>query len=628
MAGMFDGVNLGDLVLKNRFIAAPVKTAYGNPKGEVTEKHLKFYERVAKGGLALIITEPTAVLRSGREHPKQLCIDEDRCVDELRKITNVIHENGSLACLNITHAGRAANPKASGQPPLAPSPIPCPATKQTPVELTKEQIKEIVSAFGDAARRAREAGFDAIELQAGMGYIVAQFLKDRTNKRTDEYGKDKTLFAKEVFDSVFSNAGGLPVIVRISGSEFVDGGITPEDNKPILELAKEFGAAAIHVGLGNACDTPPWYYSATFTPVEKQIETFKAIRKLTDLPIIVDGRMANKEKIEQALSEGWADLIGLGKSLACDQAFVKKLQEGREDEIYYCGGCLQGCLLKVKAGVGLGCIINPFVNRDEFTKSDRSLKFVVVGGGPAGMAAATYAAMRGHSVVLFERDKLGGQFNLAVKPPFKQSMNRPLQSMIRDLDRFGVDVRFEEADYDKIKALNPDVVVIATGANSIVPKIEGIENENVMDSFSYFESDKEIKGKRALVLGVGLIGRETMEDLLLNKGFEEVVGVDILENLPEDFTLARLRNNPKAKIITGARLERFKSEGAIILRGGEEENLGKFDLVITSIGTKPNRELYENIKDKFDRVEIIGDANRVADIYEATHQAYDLIEKY
>ncbi len=628
MVGMFDMVRLGDLELKNRFVVAPVKTAYGNSNGEVNKRHLKFYERVAKGGVSLIITEPTAVLKSGREHPKQLCIDEDRCANELKKITDVIHKNGSLACLNITHAGRAANPKATGQPPLAPSPIMCPATKQTPQELTKEQIEEIINAFGKAAKRAKEAEFDAIELQAGMGYIIAQFLKERTNKRSDEYGQDKTLFARRVFEEVFSKADGLPIIVRISGNEFVEDGITPEDNKPILALTKEFGAVAVHVGLGNACDTPPWYYSATFTPVEKQIEAFKTIKGLTDLPVIVDGRMANKDKIEQALNEGWADLIGLGKSIACDQAFVRKLQEGKEDEIYYCGGCLQGCLLKVKTGVGLGCIINPFVNRDEFNKSDNSLKFVVVGGGPAGMAAAIYAAMKGHFVVLFEKKKLGGQFNLAVKPPFKDAMNRPLQSMIRDLDKFGVEVKYEEADYEKIKSLNPDVVVIATGANSTVPKIEGIENENVTDAFTYFESEDEIKGKRALVLGVGLIGRETMEDLLLKRGFEEVVGVDILKELPEDFTLARLGNSAKAKIITGAKLERFSSDGAIISKDGKEENLGKFDLIVTSIGTKSNKSLYDDIKDKFDKVEIIGDANKVADIYDATHQAYDLVAKY
>ncbi len=628
MKGMFDEVNLGGLKLKNRFIMAPVKTAYAKPgEGRVSQLHLKFYERVAKGGIALIITEPVAVLKSGREHPKQLCIDEDYCADELKKIVDVIHENGALACVNINHAGRAANPKATGQPPLAPSAVQCPATKQTPVELTQEQIKEIIEAFGEATKRAKKAGFDAVELQAGMGYLIAQFLKERTNKRTDEYGKDKLLFAKQVFEEVFSNADGMDVIVRIAGNEFVEGGITPEDNKPIIELAEKHGACAIHVGLGNACDTPPWYYSATFTPVEKQIEAFKAIKGLTKLPVIVDGRMANKEKIQQALSEGWADFIGLGKSVACDQAFVRKLQEGKEKEIYYCGGCLQGCLLKVKAGIGLGCIINPFVNRDEFTKSDKQLKFVVVGGGPAGMAAATYAAMKSYSAVLFEKDRLGGQFNLAVLPPFKESMQRPLNSMIEDLNRYGVDVRYEEANYEKIKALNPDVVVVATGATSTLPRIEGIEKENAVDGFGYFKLEKP-EGKRALVLGVGLIGREIMEDLLIKHGFDEVVGVDILEELPEDFTLARLKANPKAKIITGARLEKFTDDGVIISRGGNEENLGRFDLVVTSIGTKPNRALYEEIKDKFEHVELIGDANKVADIYEATHQAYDVIAKY
>ncbi len=623
----FSSKQLGNLTLKNPFIMAPVKTAYGNPKGEVNELHLKFYEKVAKGGVSLIIIEPTAVLKSGREHPKQLCIDEPHCIDELKKITDTIHKNGSLACINITHAGRAANPKASGQPPIAPSAIPCPATKQTPKEMTKDEIKEIIKAFGDAAKKAKDAGFDAIELQAGMGYIIPQFLKERTNKRTDEYGQDKTLFAKEVFDAVFSNANWLPVIVRIAGSEFVEDGITPKDNEIIIKLAEEHKACAIHVGLGSACDTPPWYYSATFTPAEKQIEVFKAIKSMTKLPTIVDGRMADVDKIKEALNDGWADFIGLGKSLACDQEFVKKLTEDRLDEIAYCGGCLQGCLLNVKSGVGLGCIINPFINKDKFTPSGKSLKLVVVGGGPAGMACATYAKMKGYDAILFEKKQLGGQFNLAVKPPFKETMKRPLNSMIKELERVGVNVIHEEATYDKIKAHNPDVVVIATGANSILPRIEGIENEYAMDAFSYFEGIKEPKGKRALVLGVGLIGRETIEDLLLKKGFEEVVGVDILEELPEDFTLARLKNNAKARIIAGARLERFTNDGVIIKKGETEENLGKFDTVITSIGTKPNTTLYEEIKDKFDKVELIGDANKVADIYSATQQAYSVIEK-
>ncbi len=627
MKKLFESVDLGGLRLKNRFIMAPVKTAYGNPKGEVNNLHLKFYENVAKGGIALIITEPVAVLRSGREHPKQLCIDELACVDELRKITDTIHKNGSLACLNITHAGRAANPKASGQPPIAPSAIMCPATKQTPREMDKVQIKEIVDAFAKATTRAKEAGFDAIELQAGMGYIIAQFLKDRTNKRIDEYGQNKELFAQEVFEAVFGNAKGIPVILRIAGDEFVEGGITPRDNIPLLKLAEQYEACAVHVGLGNACDTPPWYYSATFIDDSKQIETFKKIKELTRLPLIVDGKMANPDKINKALSEDWADFIGLGKSLACDQAFVRKLEENKRDDIWYCGGCLQGCLLKVKSGDGLGCIINPFINRDRFEKTDKPLKFVVVGGGPAGMACATYARMRGHKAVLFERRQLGGQFNLAVKPPFKDKMQRPLDSMIKEMERQGVDIIYEEADFAKIQAQNPDVVIIATGAVSIIPKIKGINKEYVMDSFTYFERTKPPKGKRALILGVGLVGREVMEDLI-KKGFEEVVGIDILEELSEDFTLARLKNMKNVKIMTGTTLEEFTEEGVIINRNSEKENLGKFDTIITSIGTKSDNTLYEQIKNKFDRIEIVGDANKVADIYEATHQAYSIIAKY
>ncbi len=623
----FEAKNLGGLMLKNPFIMAPVKTAYGNLKGDVNELHLKFYEKVAKGGVSLIITEPVAVLKSGREHPKQLCIEEARCIEELKKITKTIHDNKSLACLNITHAGRAANPKASGQQPVAPSAIFCSATKQMPKQLTREDIEEIVDAFGKAAKNAKKAGFDAIELQAGMGYIIAQFLKDRTNKRTDEYGQDKTLFAKKVFASVFNNADGLEVIVRISGNEFVEDGITPADNIPILELAKQHNASAIHIGLGNACDTPPWYYNATFTQEEKQIETFKEIKKLTDLPIIVDGRMADVDKINMALNEGWADFIGLGKSLACDQAFVNKLINNKMDEIAYCGGCLQGCLLNVKSGVGLGCIINPFINKDEFTQSDKSLKFVVVGGGPAGMGVATYAKMKGYDVVLYEKEKLGGQFNLAIKPPFKDSMKRPLNSMIKALQKSQAKIIYEEATLEKIVANNPDVVVIATGAVSSVPKIDGIENENALDAFGFFENPQKITGKRALVLGVGLIGREIMETLTRN-GFEEIVGVDILKKIPEDFTLARLKNMHNVKIILGARVEKFTENGVFVIIDDQKKNIGKFDTIITSIGTKSNNKLYKDIKDRFQNIEIIGDANKIADIYSATQQAYTVVEKY
>ncbi|AHF96638.1 NADH:flavin oxidoreductase [Desulfurella acetivorans A63] len=620
-----EGKSLGLLHLKNPFIAAPVKTAYADLESHVNQRHLNYYENLAKGGVALIIIEPTAVLKSGREHPKQLCIDEDYCIDELSKITRVIHDNGSLACINLNHAGRAANPKASGVV-LAPSAVMCPSTMQTPKELTKEQIKEIVKAFGKATVRAKKAGFDAIEIQAGMGYLIAQFLKDRTNKRNDEYGKDKLLFAKEVFEEVANFSNGLELILRVSANEFVEDGIVEQDNVELINLAKKYGIKAVHAGLGNACDTPLWYYSYASTPTDKQIESFKKLKSLIDLPIIIDGRMGNPDRIKALLEEGWVDFFGLGRSLVADQYFVNKLLNDELDKIWYCGGCLQGCLYNVRSGIGLGCITNPFVDKKFFEPSGKKLKVCIAGGGPAGIATGIYAKMKGYDAIVFEKKELGGQFILATKAPYKDAMLKPLNALINEAKRRGVEFRYEEANYEKLKEQNPDLVVVATGANSQIPNIKGIENEYVIDAFSFFESVAQPKGKRVLVLGIGLIGREAME-ILANQGFE-VVGVDILSELTQDFTLARLKNNPNVKIFVATSVEEFTNEGVFARQEDEVINLGKFDTIISSIGTKPNKALYEQIKDKFKNVEIIGDAAKVADIYTATQSAYELISRY
>ncbi|WP_291493278.1 FAD-dependent oxidoreductase, partial [Desulfurella sp.] len=387
-----------------------------------------------------------------------------------------------------------------------------------------------------------------------------------------------------------------------------------------------YGIKAIHAGLGNACDTPLWYYSYASTPTDKQIESFKKLKSLIDLPIIIDGRMGNPDRIKALLEEGWVDFFGLGRSLVADQYFVNKLLNNELDKIWYCGGCLQGCLYNVRSGIGLGCITNPFVDKKFFEPSGKKLKVCIAGGGPAGIATGIYAKMKGYDAIVFEKKELGGQFILATKAPYKDAMLKPLNALINEAKRRGVEFRYEEANYEKLKEQNPDLVVVATGANSQIPNIKGIENEYVIDAFSFFESVVKPKGKRVLVLGIGLIGREAME-ILANQGFE-VVGVDILSELTQDFTLARLKNNPNVKIFVATSVEEFTNEGVFARQEDEVINLGKFDTIISSIGTKPNKALYEQIKDKFKNVEIIGDAAKVADIYTATQSAYELISRY
>jgi 2,4-dienoyl-CoA reductase-like NADH-dependent reductase (Old Yellow Enzyme family) len=255
-------VRLGYLELRNRMIMAPVKTAYGTPEGAVTDRHLRYYANMAGGGAAMIVLEPVSVTASGREHPKQLTVHRDHSVAGLRRIVDVIHERGSRACLHLNHAGRAANPKATGMPPVAPSSISCPTTGQTPRELSLAEIDEILDGYRTALARSREAGFDAVEIQCGHGYLVSQFLSPRTNLRRDAYGEDRALFLRRLFEIVAAERDGLAVLVRISAAPFdtviVAAGMVPEDG-----LAEAIRSTGTDVRVIGDADRPADIFAAT-----------------------------------------------------------------------------------------------------------------------------------------------------------------------------------------------------------------------------------------------------------------------------------------------------------------------------------------------------------------------------
>ena len=259
MERMFERFTLGNLELANRFIFPPVKLAYGNPDGTVTERQLTFYKQVAQKGPGLLILEPVSVTPEGKEHPKQLCVHLPESETELKKIVDVIHGQGRLACLHLNHAGAAANPKATKTRPMAPSTMTCPASGQESQTLTEQEVTVILKGYRSAAEKAVRAGFDAIEIQAGHGYLVSQFLNSKINKRTDPYGGERLLFAREVLARVKEGAPNLPRILRVSGNEMSpEFGIAREDLLPVLKLAEDEGTSAVHVGMGNACFSPPW----------------------------------------------------------------------------------------------------------------------------------------------------------------------------------------------------------------------------------------------------------------------------------------------------------------------------------------------------------------------------------
>ena len=632
MKRMFAPFTIGNRELVNRFVFPPIKLGYGNPDGTVSDRQLLFYRQIAKDGPSLIILEPVAVTPDGREHPKQLCVHLPGSAAELKTIVDVIHEQGRLACLHLNHAGAAANPKVSGGQPKAPSTITCPTTGQESAALTLDEIEGILGGYGAAAEKAVTAGFDMIEVQGGHGYLVSQFLNSRVNKRKDDFGKDRLLFAKEVLSKVKEGAPNIPLTLRVSGNEMSpEFGISREDLAPLLSQGENVGIAAIHVGMGNSCFSPPWYFHHGSLPDKPQMDSLSWVRDQTSLPIIAAGRMGRKEKVLEAMDQGVADLVALGRPLIADPGVVEKWKDGREGEVMSCGYCLQGCLHRLKNGSPLGCNLNPEIGLPPLDPATKPLRVLVAGGGPAGMSAALYLSKRGHQVNLAEADEhLGGQFALAWQAPGKSDMEGGLKALEKQVMKSGISVMLNrKVDAAFVQEQAPELLVWATGAVQNIPDISGLQDQHVMTSLEYFKEHKEVQGPRVLVIGAGRVGLEIAEKLG-KKGYEVVatkrtdpIG-SMMEMITRKLLLMRLDKMSNVKLMPHTTVKNF-SEGKVEMeQDGSSRSLKPFQTVILSSGMHSAKGPDQETKSVVSRIEIIGDANQVQDIFSAIHSGYEL----
>lgn len=633
MTAPFETITIGPIQLKNRLVMAPMKTALGTTEGLITDQLISFFRKRADGGIGLIISEPMAVVARGREHPKQIIIDNDTVIPQMSRLTEVIHAADCHIFAHLNHGGRAANPKASGSPPESPGPIPCPRTGVEPEVLTESRIAELVDAFGLAAKRAKKAGFDGIELQFGLGYLVSQFLSPSVNTRTDHYGgnlENRLRFAREVFQAVrYAVGNDFPIGVRISGSEKIPKGLDLEDALHLAQQCEVWGVDMIHVATGSNCESLPWYFQHMSLPTGVNESLAAQIKGCVDKPIMAAGRLGDPKRIREVLATNMIDLVAIGRGLLADPELANKMARDEDEKVLLCGHCLQGCFGNVKTGKSIGCNINPTVSYDDTapTKPEFVKHIVVIGGGPAGIQAALTAWQRGHRVTLFEKNgSLGGQFDLAHRLPHKQRMIYSLQSFISQLQFSDVEVLLNEAaTFEKLQQLSPDLVIIATGSEPIMPDIEGVI-EPLTDA-EVITGQVSI-GQRILILGGGMIGLELAE-LFADQG-KEIVVVEKLSEVARDMNpiskkllLKRLSSLP-VKINTNTELLSFINNEASVNVNGETKNLGKFDDIIVSIGHKSYENLSEQLMKSGFTVHVIGDAQKPAKIIDAVTAGYKI----
>jgi 2,4-dienoyl-CoA reductase-like NADH-dependent reductase (Old Yellow Enzyme family)/thioredoxin reductase len=633
---LLEPIKIRKITLRNRIVMPAMDTNMGDKKGNVTDKMIKYYEERAKGGVGLIILEPAYFDRRGRQSEKMLRIDSDDAIEGFRKVTSAIKKHGAGVLIQMYHAGSQAASFITGMTPVSASDVPCQLTGEVPIPLIVEDIQNLIKSYAAGAERAKRGGFDGVEVHAGHGYILNQFLSPANNKRTDKYGgplENRMRLVIEILHAIRKKCGpDFIICYRLNGDDFVDNGLKIEETIEVAKALEENGVDLIHISAGvfecEGFPTVPYmnYPKATFSDFAAQVKD-----SLDHTPVITVGRI-NHEIGEQILQEGKADLVAIGRGLLGDPYLPKKVEAGKTEAIRQCISC-NTCINQILINKPVACALNAnlYGSDEEIGEAEIKKKVLIIGAGPGGLEAARVAKLRGHEVLLIEKGiKLGGSLHLAKAAPMKKDVDVAIRYYEYWLEQMGVEIRLNSPYSSQIiEEYKPDVVVLATGAVPIIPPIKGL------DQRQFYTFEEILKGKiplghNVMIIGGGMVGLEVAERLShLSKSVTIVemlrrIGANVHMMVAKE-VVPLIEKDQRIDIHVNTKVEEIR-ENYIIGSKKDESNPVQieFDSLVIATGSKPNDGLVTEIEPLVSEIHKIGDCKKTRKIIDAVQEGYQV----
>ena len=633
---LFSPIQIGNMTAPNRLLMSAMSINFGvDDKGRVTEQLTEYFAARAKGGAGMMLVGGGAVHPTGLELPDLPALWEDDCIPALKRMVEAVRPYGAKFGVQLMHGGR----QSYHDKKVAPSAIPAPAVvKGIPKELNPEEIDELINAFGDAARRCRESGFDFIEIHGAHGYLINQFLSPNANLRNDQYGgsfENRARFLFELLDDIYQKAGAdFPVGIRINGEDYIDNGWQMEEALKLAGLLENRGAAYLHVSAGV-------YGSRQLTIPSMYVEQgcfvhlAEAVKSAVSIPVIAVGRIKDPDLADRIIREGKADAVAMGRALLADPALPQKARVGKLSQIRPCIGCCLGCIHAVLAMEPGGCVANPEVGREYLLKDEKSAsekkRVLVVGAGPSGLATARMAALSGHHVAVCEESgRPGGLIRLAAKAPGRSEVFEIIDFLIAELERLKVEVYLNRPlSTDFLDRLKPDAVILATGSKPDMPIIKGLFKTSMhLCTVTDAMDGRTPIGGRVIIIGGGQAGL-LLADFLAEQG-KTVAVLNRRPHFAEEMSSNDrfyLRERLKRETVTlykRVTALAVEPDNVLFKSDGRKEKLAGYDTIVIAEAMAAVRDAKNLLKGYRGEVHIIGDAKTPRDLMICMSEAEEL----